>query len=116
MKSPAVRSIAGLARLKCLISLVYIFGVATIVAIFLTGQSAQATSYYWDTNGTAAGSGSATGVWDSGSSALWNNDSLISPSWQNLGSGQPGTGGILSLIQSGGVSGTQGFFRVQVAP
>ncbi len=37
----------------------------------VSSQSAIAVTYYWDTNDTAAGSGNATGTWDSSVSALF---------------------------------------------
>jgi fibronectin-binding autotransporter adhesin len=44
------------------------------IAILLVGQAARATSLYWDTNGTTAGSGPAAGTW--GASNFWNTDPL----------------------------------------
>ena len=43
------------------------------IAALLAVQSAQATLLYWDTNGTTAGSGAATGTW--GTDSFWNTDS-----------------------------------------
>jgi len=49
------------------------------VAAALTGMATSgaraATAYYWDTNGTATGSGSATGTWSSGSDAVFTTNS-----------------------------------------
>jgi len=36
--------------------------------------TAPVNSYSWDTNGTAAGSGAATGTWDSSATASWSTD------------------------------------------
>jgi len=44
---------------------------AGLLAVALLSHSAQAITYYWDTNDTAAGSGNATGTWDSSVSTLF---------------------------------------------
>lgn len=40
--------------------------------------------------------------------------SLTSPSWQNVGPAQPGTGGTLTLIDPAGITGSTGIYRVFV--
>jgi hypothetical protein len=42
--------------------------------------------------------------------------SLGDPVWTNIGSPQAGNGEMLTFTDSGGVTGTQGFYRIQVSP
>lgn len=67
--SPTITSAAG--RWSALRSLV-VSALASVIALAAVFVSAQST-LYWDTNGTAAGSGAATGTWGAGNS-LWNTD------------------------------------------
>jgi len=72
---------------------------------------ASADTYYWDTNGATAGSGAATGTWDSSISSLWTMDSTgsiptsavttTSNDAVNFSAGTNGTAGTVA------VSGTQ---------
>ena len=43
---------------------------------------------------------------------LQRSTSLAPGSWENIGSPTPGSGGILTLIDSAGLSGGRGFYRV----
>ena len=46
------------------------FPLATAIAALLAGQSASATNYYWDVNGTTAGFSTVVGAWN-GTNAFW---------------------------------------------
>ena len=52
------------------------FALASAIAAMLTMQAAHAVNYYWDTNSTTAGFGSANGTWDSSVSANWTTDDV----------------------------------------
>ncbi len=80
------------------------------VPALLLGPSLSAAALYWDTNGTATGSGVADGIW--GTSNFWNSDStggaggFFTPTTTSLDDvfispGSTGTGGTIT------VSGTQ---------
>ncbi|MGC4033456.1 MAG: autotransporter-associated beta strand repeat-containing protein [Tepidisphaeraceae bacterium] len=50
---------------------------AVAVALPLAGQTAQAVTYYWDTNGTTGNFGNTAGTW--GTSTFWNTNSAGTP-------------------------------------
>lgn len=75
----------------------------------LLASRIEAATYYWDTNGSTAGSGAATGTWD-GSTAFWTTDStgLTAP-------GVSLTTSLDDLIFSAGTTGTTGTVTVSGA-
>ncbi|MEI6676659.1 MAG: hypothetical protein WCO57_15930 [Verrucomicrobiota bacterium] len=87
-------------------------GLFALAAACILGQSAQATTYYWDTNGTTAGSGVSTGTM--GSAMFWSTDSSgsIAPTVTttttsddlNFSAGSNGTAGTVTVsgVQSAG--------------
>ncbi|HEX8915588.1 MAG TPA: autotransporter-associated beta strand repeat-containing protein [Humisphaera sp.] len=79
---------------------------AAVAALF--APAARAATLYWDTNGTTAGSGAATGTW--GSSAFWNTDAAG-------GSGTLGaaTTAADDVVFSAGTNGTTGTVTVSGA-
>jgi hypothetical protein len=42
--------------------------------------------------------------------------SLTNPTWTNVGSSQAGTGSTLNFSDSGGATGTEGFYQILVSP
>ena len=90
------------------------------IAAFLAVQSAQATAYYWDTNGPTAGFGAITGSWN-GLDSFWNTDitgggggSLVGATTSSddltINGGSTGT-----ITLSGGQSASSFTFGVNVA-
>lgn len=101
--SRAVAPFSG--RWSALRSLV-VSALASVVALAAVFASAQST-LYWDTNGTADGSGAATGTWGAGSS-LWNTDSTGGAG----GSFTDATTSADNLFISAGTNGTTGTITV----
>jgi autotransporter-associated beta strand protein len=81
------------------------FPLATAVAAMLAASSASAENLYWDTNGTIAGSGAATGTW--GIDVFWSTDvdGL-------LATANTATIGVDDLFFSAGTTGTGGIVTV----
>ncbi|MHB1078478.1 MAG: beta strand repeat-containing protein [Prosthecobacter sp.] len=82
--------------------------IAWSVMLCLNGRLQAANDLYWDTNGTADGSGAATGTW--GSSLFWNTDPAgITNTFQST------TDGTNDLHFSAGTNGTTGTIAVSGA-
>ena len=78
-----------------------------LASVLLATRSAQATDYFWDQNGAAAGTG-GTGTWDT-TSSLWRSPLVTDPltTWPTTGTNNDaifgGTAGTVS-IDVGGVT------------
>lgn len=82
---------------------------AACAAALFGGSAARAATYYWDSNGTAAGSGPATGTW--GIDSFWNTD----PTGGAGGSFTTATSSVDDLFLSAGANGTTGTVTINGA-